>query len=146
MKNNSRKVYLINPPFQLRIMAWMVGISLAPISIFFMAHHYFFWKLKQLGVEIQLEPDHIYFRFLEGQSHQLLMIFLGCSVLAMVLVAILGLTLSHKIAGPIHRMKRHMTELTQGKTLPQLSFRKNDYFLELPEILNKYINSRKDEK
>jgi hypothetical protein len=146
MKKNTRKVYLINPPFQLRIMAWMVGISLAPISIFFMAHHYFFWKLKQLGLEIQLEPDHIYFRFLEGQSHQLLMIFLACSLLAIILVAILGLTLSHKIAGPIHRMKRYFIELTEGKPFYQLSFRKNDYFLEVPGIINNFIESRKDEK
>ncbi len=144
MKNNNRKVYLINPAFQLRAIAWMMGISLAPITIFFAAHYYFFWKLRVLGQEIQLEPGHIYFRFIEGQSQQLLLIFLACSFLAMILVAILGLTLSHKIAGPIHRLKIFFIHLRESGGKGKLSFRKGDYFVELPEIINSYLESREN--
>lgn len=117
-------------------------MSLAPITVFLAAHYYFFWQLKKLGQDIELDPGHVYFRFLEGQSQKMFLIFLLCSVLAVIIVAVLGLILSHKIAGPIHRLKSHMGSLTQGKSLPPLSFRKDDYFMELPQIMNEYINSR----
>ena len=117
----------------------MMGISLAPICTFFAAHYYFFWKLRQLGREIELEPDHIYFRFLEGQGQSLLLIFIICSFLAIAIVAISGLILSHRIAGPIHRLKMHFAELTQGKVMPKLSFRKNDFFTEVPGVINEYL-------
>ena len=139
MKKNGRKVFLINPSFQYRVIAWMMGISLAPICTFFAAHYYFFWKLRQLGQEIELEPDHIYFRFLEGQGQSLLLIFIICSFLAIAIVAISGLILSHRIAGPIHRLKMHFAELTQGKVMPKLSFRKNDFFTEVPGVINEYL-------
>lgn len=142
MKINQRRAFLINPSFQLRIIGWMIGMSLAPICAFFAAHHYFFWKLKSLGEEIQLDEGHIYFRFLEAQSNQMFWIFLICSLLAVVTVAFLGLILSHRIAGPIHRLKTHMIQLTEGKALARLSFRKDDYFVELPNIINDYIESR----
>jgi hypothetical protein len=142
LKKVSRKVFLINPKFQLRLIAWMIGMSLAPISVFFAAHYYFFWNLKKLGLDIELEPDHIYFRFLEGQSHKMIIIFLVCSLLTVIIVAILGLLLSHKVAGPIHRLKLHLTQLTKGNSLPELSFRKDDYFQELPQIVNDFIETQ----
>jgi signal transduction histidine kinase len=119
----------------------MTGLALAPICTFFAAHYYFFWKLKKLGQAIALEPDHIYFRFLEGQSEQMFLIFLICSFVAILLVFILGLMLSHKIAGPIHRLKMYMTDMSQGQELGDLSFRKGDYFLELPPIVNQFVKA-----
>ncbi len=146
MNKNIRRVYLINPKFQLEVIAWMVAMSLAPITAFFVAHYYFFWKLKEIGRDIKLEPEHIYFRFIDGQSEQLFLIFIVCSVVAMLIVVILGLSLSHKIAGPIQRLKVHMKALTRGEDLPELKFRKNDYFQEVPPIINDYIEKKSVKK
>lgn len=146
MNKNLRKAFLINPSFQLRLMGWMIGMSLAPISIFLAAHYYFFWNLKKLGQDIQLEPGHVYFRFLEGQSKTQLLIFLICSLLVVLIVALMGLILSHKIAGPIYRLKLHLTQSGKGEATRPLSFRKDDYFLELPAVVNDFIDSCKGNK
>lgn len=138
-----RKQYLINKPFQLRLMAWMVGLSLAPVSVFFMGHYYFFWQLRKLGLDIQLPENHIYFRFIDSQSHKLFIFFIICSVVAFLVVLFMGLILSHQIAGPIHHLKMHMNELSEGKNLKKLSFRKNDFFIEIPDIFNKLIESER---
>ena len=141
-----RRSYLVNPAFQLRLIGWMTGLALAPICTFFAAHHYFFWKLRKLGEDIQLEPNHIYFRFLEGQSEQMFLIFLLCSVIAILMVFVLGLLLSHKVAGPIHRMKGHLKSISEGQDVGELSFRKGDYFLEVPPIVNDCVRTLRGKK
>lgn len=142
----SRRIYLINPSFQYRIMAIMAVLALAPISVFFAAHTYFFWKLRQLGINSQLNPDHIYYRFLDGQSHQLLMIFIFCSIIAMIFVLVFGLLVSHRIAGPIHRLKMHLSQVSEGKEVRELSFRKGDYFTEVPALVNQALTALKNKK
>jgi MFS family permease len=143
---NKRKNYLINRPFQVRLMGWMIGIALAPVSVFFLGHYYFFWQLKKLGFDIQLPPDHVYFRFIETQSSKLFIFFLLCALIALLAVILLGLLLSHQIAGPIHHLKEHLRKLTEGEKLPELRFRKNDFFMEIPELVNKFIDSQKGKK
>lgn len=138
---SKRKKLLINPDFQLKIMGWMTGLALAPICIFFAAHYYFFWKLRKLGEDIQLDADHIYFRFIEGQSHDLFLIFILCAILTIIIVSVLGLLLSHKIAGPIHRLKTHFSRLGQGEKAGDLAFRNGDYFLDLPPVINETLIS-----
>ena len=123
-------------------MTWMTVLALTPISIFFTAHYYFFWQLKKLGLDIKLPPDHIYFRFLEGQSLKMLLIFLVCSVLTILFVLIIGLILSHKIAGPIHNMKVFFQDKIELKAREKLAFRKGDFFLELPPIVNKFFEQQ----
>jgi hypothetical protein len=139
---NTRKVLLINPKFQFKIMGWMLTLALAPISIFFGAHYLFFWQLRKLGLEINLPADHIYFRFIEGQSLKMLLIFIFCSLLTVAIVIIIGLVLSHKIAGPIHNLKMFFKEGLDGKPRRKLAFRKGDFFLEVPPIINDYFDKQ----
>ena len=47
------------------------------------------------------------------------------------------LTLSNRIAGPIYNMKDKMRRLADGEEgVPELRFRKNDMWSELPELFN----------
>lgn len=136
MKKFKRRQFLVNPPFQFRIMGWMTLISLAPVFVFFSAHHYFFWQLERLGLDIGLSGEHVYFKFLEVQSQKLFLIFIICSVLTTTCVLLLGLFLSHRIAGPIHRLKSYLQDFHRNEKNPPLSFREGDYFGELPAIVN----------
>jgi hypothetical protein len=70
-----------------------------------------------------------------------------------VTIGIWALYLSHRIAGPIHRLKRHLleqaersnTEALNPLTSPKLQFRKNDFFGELASAFNQYAESKKSE-
>ena len=75
-KKFKRRQFLVNPPFQFRIMGWMTLISLAPVFVFFSAHHYFFWQLEKLGLDLGLSAEHVYFKFLEVQGQKLFLIFI----------------------------------------------------------------------
>ena len=43
---------------------------------------------------------------------------------------------SHKVAGPIHRLRNEMTKVTEGKEIKTLRFRDGDHWTELAEDFN----------
>jgi methyl-accepting chemotaxis protein len=46
---------------------------------------------------------------------------------------------SHKIIGPIHRLKNELERKLSGEEIPAIRFRKNDPFQELAELINKVL-------
>lgn len=127
-----RSILLIDPNFQYRVIKWMMALSLAPICVFFSAHYYYFWKLKRLGQNLGLNEDHVYFRFIDTQGQELLMIFILCAILTGIIVGAFGLFFSHKVAGPIYRLRAYFREMPDSK----LSFREGDFFNDLPNVIN----------
>ena len=59
-------------------------------------------------------------------------------------IAVLALLASHKIAGPIVRMKRCLDWLSEGKDFPALQLRKHDEFKDLAASVDKLRVSLKD--
>ncbi len=51
-----------------------------------------------------------------------------------------GIWFSHRVAGPLHRLQRHMADISEGKTVSDLKFREGDYFPELADQFNKQHN------
>jgi len=59
------------------------------------------------------------------------------------LVALIGIYLSHKIAGPILRMERFMDDMASGNFTGKLILRKGDELLTLAEGINRLTESMK---
>ena len=47
-----------------------------------------------------------------------------------------GVILSHRIAGPLYRLNRHMLRVAKGDEMGEVSFRKGDFFIELSDSYN----------
>jgi hypothetical protein len=47
---------------------------------------------------------------------------------------------SHKIAGPLYKLKKHLSEIRAHGTKGPLFFRKGDYFLDLADDVNQTID------
>ncbi len=68
----------------------------------------------------------------------LFLLFGGAFILSV--TAFLGFYLTNKVAGPIHRMKNHMTEIVEGKNPSPLVPRTGDYVNEeLISVYNKLV-------
>lgn len=52
------------------------------------------------------------------------------------LIFIICIFFSHKIAGPIYKLRKYLTDLRLKQTRDQLFFRKGDYFHELSDEIN----------
>lgn len=133
---NKRRVFLINPPFQLAFMAWMVGISFAVIGVFYGANWYFFEKFWDQGVALGLPTDHVFFEFLRDQRREMFWIFLATSSVVFAAVCSIGLILSHRVAGPLYRLRKHVMDVADGNTVDDVKFRTGDHFQEVAAAYN----------
>jgi signal transduction histidine kinase len=62
-----------------------------------------------------------------------------------ILVFIIGIFFTHRIAGPIYKMKKHLRLIRDGHTTDDLYFRKGDHFQELADEFNKTIHKIRDD-
>lgn len=134
-----RKVLLINPAFQLRVLAFFGGISVVTILSFFAANRYFFSAFMNKGRALGLSSDHVFFQFIADQQHTMDIVTLAISISIMTFLFISGLILSHRVAGPLYKLTKHLNEIKDGKPAELISFRKNDYFQELVTAINGVI-------
>lgn len=140
-KSNRREVFLINPKFQLQFMLTMTGLAAAIILIYFGSLMYFLSEIKNLGLSIGLIKTHPYFAFISRMENNLIWIFSISTVVVLFFITIFSLVFSHRIAGPIHQLKEHLQSISENKKYRNLSFRKKDFFSEVPEFVNRAIDS-----
>ncbi len=144
MQKNKRKIYLINPRFQMQFMGWMGGIAFSVVGVFSIAHLIFFKNLRMIAKEGGLAANHVFFKFIQDREAELNNITLYTAIVVLLVVIIAGLLLSHKIAGPLYRFHQHLKKSTEEKKLSTVAFRKGDYFNEIADEYNNHINHTHD--
>ncbi len=138
-KQSNRRIYLINPKFQLSIISYALFISVITIAVFYMSNLYFIGKLVSVGTSLNYSPDHPFFAFIREQKKMMHSVFLVTASTVCLTIVIGGLILSHRIAGPVFRLQEYLESLVENRTFKKLSFRKRDYFSDLAESMNKAI-------
>jgi len=124
--NELRSRYFVNLKFQLSYCAKLVGCGLGFATVIgFFTFSYFKIVLEQSHLPDPTEANQILFCYLS--------IFTVVSIAFLFLLFIVGMILSHRIAGPIHAFERYISEIEEGKS-HSLKFRKKDEFKHL-EIL-----------
>jgi hypothetical protein len=133
-----RKVILINKPFQYSILGYFSCLSLILISIFYSTIWYFFYNLKKEAASVGLPPDHVFFTFINEQKGNIDKVFIVSSIVALVVILLGGLILSHRVAGPLYRLTQHLRGHNKNNITP-VKFRKGDYFPEIEEAFNDFL-------
>ena len=141
-----RAKYIINPRFQFFMIGFALIQSFLAIGILYALNVYFFHRFNSMGVASGIPSNHIYFQFLNEQQ-----LFFGQAIL--VVSAVLGalivgsvVVVSHRIAGPIYRMNKHIEEIAKGESPKEINFRKSDFFPEISEVFNKMVLKLKEER
>jgi hypothetical protein len=137
------KKFLINYPFQMQFMASLILISIISMTVIYMANDYFFQSYIARGKELNLSPDHPYFLMIIEQKRFMTKVFIMVASTISVIASVWGLFYSHKIAGPLYRLHTYFTEAAiNSKPLDRkIHFREDDFFQEIPESINNYIDS-----
>ncbi len=119
-----RKTYLVNPPFQLKfsiLVSFLVFLSslIYPWAIFDIMN-------QTIAVFAKVEPS---FAPILIERRKTLWIILTMWQIGF-LGLIFGITIffSHKVAGPLYRIKIFLDDLKLGKGQPQIVLRPGDYF------------------
>ena len=124
-------------------MAFTIATTLIVIAANYFAIEYFFFKFNKLGTSIGLSADHVFFKFLGEQKHSMDLVFLVTGIVCFLILIIAGLYISHRVAGPLYRLHKHMNDVADGKTTNEVKFRNKDYFPELAEAYNKQLKRLK---
>lgn len=134
-----RKTLLINRKFQLTFLGYMLIMAAVTIAIIYASNTYFFWMFVELGQSMNLPADHAFFQFLTEQRNSMNWVFLVTALIVMGAMIVGGLILSHRVAGPLHRLDRHMKKVARGSETHEVRFRKGDFFQELARSYNEQL-------
>jgi len=139
---NSRRQWVIHPVFQGKVVAF--GLSIAGFSLVITAFalKYFFWRSLQVLQEAGVPFNHPIYNFMLEQERWIKVLYLGVAMLSCGFAVVMGLVLSHRVAGPIYRLRKHLLEAAAGRAPSQVRFRDEDYFQELADAYNAELRSR----
>ncbi len=142
------KSYLINPKVQLKIvMAFAISSFLQFVaSAYFIST--FFTQFRLVGKRFNLTENHPFFSLLEKQETYLWGLMAAAALLGIVSTLVIGIYLSHKIVGPLGRLKSHLNHLASNPSegLRPVSFRKGDEFQDLQNSFNNFVSKWDSEK
>jgi methyl-accepting chemotaxis protein len=131
-----RRIFLIDKAFQLRFsfytVTWIGALGFAyPLIVENMLEAF----IKILRVAID-GPGLAQLEAMRGQVlRQLIISHVG----AILVVFVISIFVSHRIAGPLYKLKKYFEELGKGNFDHTLRFRKTDYFQSLAEDYNRLV-------
>jgi methyl-accepting chemotaxis protein len=131
-----RRIFLIDKPFQLRFsfytVTWIGALGLAyPLIIENLLDAF----IKVMSVAI----DGPGLAQLEALRSQVLQQLIISHVGAILVVFVISVFMSHRIAGPLYKLRKYFEELGKGNLNQHLVFRKTDYFQPLAQDYNRMV-------
>lgn len=140
--NIYKRKYFIHRKFQLSVLLYAACLVLLTIGTIYVAHLYHYSTLISRGHALGLGEGHIYYKLIREQKEMMSETLAYASLIMTALIGAFSVLISHKVAGPIHRLVKYLeagATPSQGAPEP-LKFRSGDYFLEIPQALNKFIS------
>lgn len=121
-----RSVFLIDPPFQIKLSLIICSVIVLS-SVVYPIVIYDFFKLAGPSF---------------AAAQQELIIFLTFVQVIITLLSFICLIfITHKIAGPLYKLKNHLSEIREGKEISPLTFRTGDYFPDVAQEVSLFLEA-----
>ena len=129
---------LIYPRFQLLLVFINFTVLSVIYGLLYFQYNRVQGRIRTLGLEANLPPNHGFFQIVDVQSKEYLTGLSVAMIAGIFISTIVILVLSNKLAGPIVRLRGFFGEIASGglPAVKKLSFRKGDFFSELPSLIN----------
>ena len=134
--------YIVNPQYQLRYIFWLTSSGLflvilnAWIAYTYIKENYL--TLVDLSPMTDEAKNQLYL-----ELRHLALAITSSSALFLIVIAALGIVLSHRTAGPLYAFKRAFEEIANGNTGKRLKLRPGDEFKDVAESFNKMMDQIK---
>jgi signal peptidase II len=131
--------YIINPRYQLRYIFWLTSSGLflvilnAWIAYTYIKENYL--TLVDLSPMTDEAKKQLY-----SELRQLALAITSSSALFLVVIAALGVILSHRTAGPLYAFKKAFEDIANGNSGRRLQLRPGDEFKDVAESFNKMMD------
>jgi hypothetical protein len=118
---HQRRVYLVDRAFQLKYTALLMGAGFLVALVFGL----WVWQAHQQTTEL-VSVDPAFRPVLEASDRQLLYVFVGIAALMAAALGLLGLVMTHRVAGPMFVMGHYMSVLAKGRFPRMRTLRRHD--------------------
>ncbi|MEK6623438.1 MAG: hypothetical protein AABY86_00625 [Bdellovibrionota bacterium] len=137
-KMRSFKNIVINPKLQWGMLGYFGFVALQTVGYLFYAAIEKNRGLHNIIGSLGIESPELA-KMLERQEFLMSVEFAGIAVMYFLFFAG-GLYLSHKIAGPIYKLQKHLRECREQGKLEHVTFRPGDFFTELSDEYNAFVD------
>lgn len=133
-----RNVLLINPSFQFRFMLYVVSFLVALSFIYPLVIDGLFDHFTRLLMERGMAMD---MDGVQATRDDVFWLLIGVQCTFLLIAAVVSFFISHRIAGPLYKLKQTMDSAREGEINRNLAFRKKDHFQELAASYNGLVAS-----
>ncbi|MEH0861017.1 MULTISPECIES: hypothetical protein [Halobacteriovorax] len=147
-KNRRRlKQIWINPEFQKHFLVKFGFLNLISCGLFVATILSFLVNVREMAEESGFFQSAAFQGFWDVQVQIISFSLLIAVLVSFFLFLYLGLTMSHKIAGPLYRLNNHFKKLAKSEEdeehfLEKVTFRKGDYFREIEDSFNDLVDKQ----
>lgn len=140
------KNFLILPKFQSKLIAASVIPILFTFGVIFFQFKNSFAKLERHMDILGLSHNPQVVNAVQAQEILMSRYFLIGSAIGIILSLIFLIFVSHKLAGPVYRLKKELKQGRQSGKMQKLVFRDGDYLKDLEDDLNYFMVHEEEEK
>ncbi len=135
MLRNKRKTKLLNVPFQKKVLFLIFLSAVIPTAIVAVCLYYLIFNMLawQIGI-----PEAIAYNLMPVVRKVNFILLIGLPV-SLVVIWLIALELSHRIAGPLYRLERELEEIIAGKKHEPIKVRSKDELKSLVDKINKFL-------
>ena len=134
-----RKNYFVNPRLQVPLILGANVLALISVALILTLNAYTQAHLQNYMFSLNLPPDHPFSELLKQREADYGRMCLLIGIIQFVLFNATAIFLAHRIAGPLHRLERHLLEVGAGKEPKDVKFRKGDLYQPLAEACNRVL-------
>ena len=137
-RNNRRRIKLIQPRLQLRMVGAFFGLSCLALLVQALTLSA---QMVSLSRRLPSDGGHVTEALPGVMGYTLLVSFL----LLLPALLLVGIHTTFRIAGPLHRLERHLAAVARGERPEPCRIRKNDELQEFCLLLNEALESARSQ-
>jgi energy-coupling factor transporter transmembrane protein EcfT len=130
---HKRSIFLINPKFQLKFCLIVCSVVLISTLIYPVIIYDFFDLLTDKIPDLS--------NTIVTAKKEMIMYLVIIQIVVLSLVFLIFIFLTHKVAGPLFKLKSHIYSIRSGAPISPVVFRTGDYFQDVAEELNLFLES-----
>jgi sensor histidine kinase YesM len=130
---HKRSIFLINPSFQIKFSIIVCSLIFLSSLIYPLIFMDFYDEVAQISAAV---TD----KLTLARNELVFYLFLLQFVFIM-LVFIVFIFITHKIAGPMYKLKNHLSDIRHGEPISAISFRNGDYFHDVADEVTLFLES-----
>jgi methyl-accepting chemotaxis protein len=140
----ARKNYIVNPSLQLQLILGANVLALISAALIATLMFYAQMHMESYATGLNLAPGNPFLEQIARREEEFTRMCMLIGAAQFIIFNLTAIFLSHRIAGPLYRLERHLQDIGAGKEPAPVKFRKGDLYQPLADACNKVIEQLRD--